>query len=122
MQALLTFRTHFGTHRRKRDLADTKCWSLQCLLMGTSSRTDQAAPELIASGREPGHRSVVTLELTATGQHLVRQAAAGREQELRRILRRLPPANRWPATTALHQLVEVASEGYGMISPTLVLM
>ena len=74
----------------------------------------------ISRGREPGHRSVVTLELTATGQHLVSQAATWREQELARILRRLPPAGRRQVTTALRQLVEAAGEGYGTISRGLV--
>ena len=79
-----------------------------------------AAAGHIARGREPGHRSVVTLELTATGQHLVSQAAAWREQELARILRQLPPAGRRQVTTALRQLVEAAGEGYGTISRGLV--
>jgi hypothetical protein len=63
---------------------------------------------------------VVTLELTATGQHLVSQAAAWREQELARILGQLPPAGRRQVTTALRQLVEAAGEGYGTISRGLV--
>ena len=71
----------------------------------------------ITRGREPGHRSVVTLELTATGQHLVSQAAAWREQELARILRQLPPAGRRQVTTMLRQLVEAAGEGYGTNLP-----
>ena len=79
-----------------------------------------AAAGHITRGREPGHRSVVTLELTATGQHLVSQAAAWREQELARILRQLPPAGRRQVTTALRQLVEAAGEGYGTISRRLI--
>ncbi len=74
----------------------------------------------VTRGREPGHRSVVTLELTATGQHLVSQVTAWREQELARILQRLPPADRRQAVTTLHQLVEAAGEGYGMNSRSLV--
>lgn len=74
----------------------------------------------VARGSEPGHRGVVTLELTASGQELVRQVAAWREQELTRILRQLPPSSRAQLTAVLHQLVEAAGEGYGNISHTLV--
>jgi hypothetical protein len=62
----------------------------------------------------------VTLELTATGRRLVRQAAAWREQELARILEQLPPAGRVQVTAALRQLVDAAGEGYGTISRSLV--
>lgn len=74
----------------------------------------------VARGSEPGHRGVVTLELTASGQELVRQVADWREQELTRILRKLPPASRAQLTTVLSQLVKAAGEGYGNISHTLV--
>jgi DNA-binding MarR family transcriptional regulator len=74
----------------------------------------------VARGSEPGHRGVVTLELTATGQDLVSQVAAWREQELARILQRLPAGERLRVTAALRQLVEAAGEGYGMISRGLV--
>jgi DNA-binding MarR family transcriptional regulator len=74
----------------------------------------------VTRGGEPGHRGVVTLELTASGQELVRQVAAWRAQELARILRQLPPASRAQLTTLLGQLVEAAGEGYGNISHTLV--
>jgi DNA-binding MarR family transcriptional regulator len=74
----------------------------------------------VARGREPGHRGVVTLELTASGQELVRQVAAWREQELTRIFRQLPPATRAQVTTVLSQLVAAAGEGYGTISRSLV--
>lgn len=74
----------------------------------------------VARGSEPGHRGVVTLELTASGHELVRQVAAWREQELTRILRQLPPSSRAQLTAVLRQLVEAAGEGYGNISHTLV--
>lgn len=74
----------------------------------------------VARGGEPGHRGVVTLELTASGQELVNRVAAWREQELARILLQLPPASRAQVTTALHQLVEAAGAGYGNIAHTLV--
>jgi len=74
----------------------------------------------VARGSEPGHRGVVTLELTASGQELVRQVATWREQELTRILRQLPAASRSQLTTVLGQLVKAAGEGYGNISHTLV--
>ena len=74
----------------------------------------------VTRGTEPGHRGVVTLELTATGQQLVSQVAAWREQELARILQQIPPAKRIQVTDALRQLVEAAGEGYGLISRSLV--
>jgi DNA-binding MarR family transcriptional regulator len=74
----------------------------------------------IVRGSEPGHRGVVTLELTGTGQLLVDRVAAWRQQELARMLVLLPPADRIRLTGALRQLVAVAGEGYGTISRGLV--
>jgi DNA-binding MarR family transcriptional regulator len=74
----------------------------------------------VVRGSEPGHRGVVTLELTGTGQLLVDQVAAWRQQELARMLALLPPADRMRLTSALRQLVAVAGEGYGTISRSLV--
>jgi DNA-binding MarR family transcriptional regulator len=90
-----------------------------------ASTVTRLAGRLVAAGHvtrgsEPGHRGVVTLELTATGQELVSQVAAWRQQELSRILQQLPPAARRQLTTALRQLVAAAGEGYGTISRSLV--
>lgn len=74
----------------------------------------------VIRGSEPGHRSVVTLELTASGRNLVRQVAAWRHDELARILNQLQPAARIQLTILLCLLVEAAGEGYGTISRTLV--
>jgi DNA-binding MarR family transcriptional regulator len=74
----------------------------------------------VSRGREPGHRGVVTLELTESGQDLVGQVAAWREQELARIYRQLPPVGQAQVTRALRQLVAAAGEGYGTISRGLV--
>jgi DNA-binding MarR family transcriptional regulator len=74
----------------------------------------------VARGGERGHRGVVTLELTASGQDLVRQVAAWREQELARIFRQLPPAERAQVTTVLRQLVDAAGQGYGAVCRSLV--
>ena len=79
-----------------------------------------AAADCITRGREPGHHSV-SVELTATGQHLASQAAE-REQELARILRQLSPAGRRQVTTTPRQLAEAVGEGRGKVSPTLVVM
>jgi DNA-binding MarR family transcriptional regulator len=89
-----------------------------------ASTVTRLADRLVAAGHvirgsEPGHRSVVTLELTGTGRYLVSQVAAWREQELARILDQLPPAGRAQVTTALRQLVEAAGDGYGTISRSL---
>jgi DNA-binding MarR family transcriptional regulator len=74
----------------------------------------------VSRGGEPGHRGVVTLELTGSGKDLVDQVAAWREQELARIFRQLPPTGQVQVTRALRQLVEAAGEGYGTISRGLV--
>lgn len=74
----------------------------------------------VARGSEPGHRGVVTLELTDTGQLLVERVAAWRQKELARILGQLPPADRERLTTGLRQLIAAAGEGYGTISRSLV--
>lgn len=90
-----------------------------------ASTVTRVAGRLVAAGyvirgSEPGHRSVVTLELTAAGRRLVCQVAAWREQELARILGQLQPAGRVRVTAALRQLVDAAGEGYGTISRSLV--
>ncbi len=90
-----------------------------------ASTVTRLADRLIAAGHvtrgsEPGHRGVVTLELTGTGRQLVGQAAAWRAQELARILGRLAPAERDQVTAALALLVSAAGEGYGTISRGLV--
>jgi DNA-binding MarR family transcriptional regulator len=74
----------------------------------------------VSRGSEPGHRGVVTLELTATGKDLVDQVAAWREQELARIYRQLPPTGQAQLTRVLRQLVKAAGDGYGTISRGLV--
>jgi DNA-binding MarR family transcriptional regulator len=90
-----------------------------------ASTVTRLADRLVAAGHvtrgsEAGHRSVVTLELTNTGQVLVEQVAAWRERELARILGQLAPADRERLTIALRQLVAAAGEGYGTISRSLV--
>jgi DNA-binding MarR family transcriptional regulator len=74
----------------------------------------------VTRGSEPGHRGVVTLELTAAGRRLVARVAAWRQEELARMLGRLPAAQQVGVTDALRQLVAVAGEGYGVASRTLV--
>jgi DNA-binding MarR family transcriptional regulator len=74
----------------------------------------------VSRGGEPGHRGVVTLELTQSGEDLVRRVATWREQELARIFHQLPLTGQAQVTRALRQLVAAAGEGYGMISRGLV--
>ena len=69
----------------------------------------------VARGSEPGNRTVVTLELTASGRDLVAQVAGWRRQELTRILDQLAPGDRNTLTAALRRLVEAAGQGYGAI-------
>jgi DNA-binding MarR family transcriptional regulator len=68
----------------------------------------------VARGSDPRHRSVVTLELTPSGEHLVTAVAQWRQQELSRIVAGLPPAARTQLTSVLDQLVASAGEGYGV--------
>lgn len=74
----------------------------------------------VARGSEPGHRGVVTLELTPTGQRLVGKVAAQRQQELARIFGQLTAAEQVRVMAALRPLLAAAGDGYGVISQTLV--
>ena len=68
----------------------------------------------VARGSDPRHRSVVTLELTPSGQRLVSVVSVWRQRELSRIVTALPPAARGQLTSILGQLVSAAGEGYGV--------
>jgi DNA-binding MarR family transcriptional regulator len=68
----------------------------------------------VIRGSDPAHRSVVTLELTASGRDLVAVVAAERERELRRLLASLPLGSRQVIASALRQLVQAAGDGYGV--------
>ncbi len=68
----------------------------------------------VARGSDPRHRSVVTLELTPSGQGLVSVVSGWRQRELSRIVAALPPAARGQITGILGQLVTAAGEGYGV--------
>ena len=90
-----------------------------------ASTVTRLADRMVAAGHvrrgsDPGHRGVVTLELTASGRRLVAKAAAWRHRELARILGRLPPEDRAAVTGALRLLVEAAGEGHGVIPRPLV--
>lgn len=74
----------------------------------------------VARGSEPGHRGVVTLELTNSGQQLVDRVDAWRREELTRILGQLAPGQQGEVTTALKLLIEAAGAGYGAVSFSLV--
>ena len=68
----------------------------------------------VTRGTEPQHRGVVTLELTATGRHLVAVADGWRRQELADIMARLAPRDQEAVTAALGLLVAAAGEDYGI--------
>ncbi len=68
----------------------------------------------VTRGSDPGHRSVVTLQLTPEGKHLVAQVESWRQAELTRIISRLTPRDRILVTTTLRQIVDAAGEGYGL--------
>jgi DNA-binding MarR family transcriptional regulator len=58
-------------------------------------------------GTNPGNRSVVALELTDTGRHLVREVTRRRQRDLRLALDRLDPAERADCAAALGNLHDV---------------
>ncbi len=68
----------------------------------------------VTRGTEPQHRGVVTLELTATGRHLVAVADGWRRQELADIMARLAPRDQEAVTAALGLLVAAAGDDYGI--------
>jgi hypothetical protein len=70
----------------------------------------------VARGGESGHRGVVTLELTATGQHLVDRVNAWRRDELSRIIGQLSDRQQTQVFAAFRLLVDAAGAGYGAVS------
>ncbi len=74
----------------------------------------------VARGSDPRHRSVVTLQLTPSGQSLVSSVSRWRQRELSRIVAELPPATRGQLTSILGELVAAAGEGYGLAGEPLV--
>ena len=83
-----------------------------------ASTVTRLADRLVAAGHvirgsDPAHRSVVTLELTASGRGLVAVVAAARERDQRRLLELLPPDRRPAVTAALRRLVQAAADGDG---------
>jgi DNA-binding MarR family transcriptional regulator len=68
----------------------------------------------VVRGRDPRHRSVVTLELTPSGQRLVSAVSGWRQRELSRIVATLPPAIQVQLTSVLGEVVMAAGEGYGL--------
>ncbi len=68
----------------------------------------------VTRGGDPRHRSVVTLQLTPSGEGLVRAVSRWRQRELSRIVAGLPPATRTQLTSVVDQLVASAGEGYGV--------
>lgn len=77
------------------------------------------ADRLVASGHlvhrtHLYNRSVATFELTQAGRDLVSRVMHWRHQELDRILRRLPPAQRLATVDALRAFLQAAAgSGYG---------
>jgi DNA-binding MarR family transcriptional regulator len=90
----------------------------RALALDASTVTRQAdrlvAAGHVVRGSDPRHRSVVTLELTGSGQRLVSAVSGWRQRELSRIVAALPPATQVQLTSVLGQLVTAAGEGYGL--------
>ena len=78
-----------------------------------------AASGHLIRGAEPANRSVVTLELTASGSRLVQEATTRRRQELARLLQHLDPAIRAACAQGLRDLHTQMGDGYtaGLHSP-----
>jgi DNA-binding MarR family transcriptional regulator len=93
----------------------------QALGIGTPTVTrfadSMAAAGYVSIRAEAGGRDAVVLELSPSGEALVGRVTAWREQEMARIFRQLPLAERTILIHALRQLVEVAGEGYGTVPP-----
>ena len=70
----------------------------------------------VARGSDPQHRSVVTLELTPSGERLVSVVSGWRQRELSRIVAALPPAARGQLASILGELVTAAGDGYGLVA------
>jgi DNA-binding MarR family transcriptional regulator len=101
------------------DLGRTRSARVARTLGLDASTVTRLADRLVSAGHvvrggDPRHRSVVTLELTPSGQQLVSKVAARRHRELSRIVDMLPPASRPLVTSALRQLVDAAGDGYGL--------
>jgi DNA-binding MarR family transcriptional regulator len=84
-----------------------------------ASSVTRLADRLVAAGyvvrgRDPHHRSVVTLELTPEGGQLVNQVEGWRQAELTRIMGKLTPGDRILVIRTLRQVVDAAGEGYGL--------
>ena len=84
-----------------------------------ASTVTRLADRLVAAGHvergsDPRHRSVVTLQLTSSGQNVVAAVSGWRQGELSRIVGALPPSTRDQLTSVLGQLVTAAGEGYGL--------
>jgi DNA-binding MarR family transcriptional regulator len=67
----------------------------------------------LVRGADPGNRSVVTLELTASGRRVVEQVTAHRRRELANVLDRLDPAERQACAAVLRRLHEMLGDGSG---------
>lgn len=90
-----------------------------------ASTVTRLADRLVATGHvsrgtEEGHRGVVALELTASGQLLIRKVAAWREQELARMLGQLTIEEQAGLISALRTFLAAAGDGYGLVSRPLV--
>jgi DNA-binding MarR family transcriptional regulator len=107
------------------DLGSARSGQVARALGLEASTVTRLADRMVAAGHvrrgsDPGHRGVVTLELTTSGRRLVARAAAWRRGELAHILGRLSPEDRVAVTGALRLLVEAAGEGHGVIPRPLV--
>lgn len=107
------------------DLGRVRSAELARALGLEASTVTRLADRMVAAGHvvrgtDPSHRSVVTLELTATGTQLVDRVETWRREELTRIMHELSPGQQRQVTAALRLLVEAAGLGYGAIPAAVV--
>lgn len=107
--SLPQFRLLLTLQRRGRSTS-SEC--AKALGVGNSSTT-RLADRLNASGHltrgsDPAHRSVVTLELTASGHQVVQQVNERRRQDLSEALNLLEPSERAACAAALDKLHTLA--------------
>lgn len=112
--SLPQYRLLLALHGKKLSTS-TQC--AQALGIAASS-VSRLADRLDASGhlvrgRDPGNRSIVTLELTETGRRVVRQVTTRRRRELSKLLDHLDPAERALCAAALQKLHDTLGDGEG---------
>ncbi|MGH3244870.1 MAG: MarR family transcriptional regulator [Trebonia sp.] len=70
--------------------------------------------ELVQRGTDPRSRSIVTVELTATGRHLVASVLARRHERLAAVLDRMSPADHVAAVRAALEFTSLSGDAVAL--------